>query len=144
MGNARLVDLSQPFGDKYPLWPYFADVKIERMHYHAKSGVLSQVITTTMHCTPHADSPAYVFESGQYSSEIPLEKYYGSGAIVNIPNSKWGVITAEDLENARPKIEDEEIVLGSHDLIYIGPEEGREIINRTNLPASMLVIYSYD
>ena len=35
-----LVDLSHPFGNGSPLWPYFADVKIERMHYLAKSGVL--------------------------------------------------------------------------------------------------------
>ena len=39
---------------------------------------------------------------------------------------------------------EEEIVLKPNDLIYIGPEEGREIINRTNFPASMLVVYSYD
>jgi mannose-6-phosphate isomerase-like protein (cupin superfamily) len=42
------------------------------------------------------------------------------------------------------KTPDEEIVLRPNDLIYIGPQEGREIINRTNLPASMLVVYSYD
>ena len=42
------------------------------------------------------------------------------------------------------KTADEEIVLRRNDLIYIEPEEGREIINRTNYPASMLVIYSYD
>jgi len=111
MGKVKLVDLSQPFGDKCPLWPYFADVKIERMHYHAKSGVLSQVITTTMHCTTHADSPAHVFEGGAYTADIPLDRYYGTGVIVDIPKGKWGVITAEDLEKARPKIEKDDIVI---------------------------------
>lgn len=38
MAKVKLVDLSHPFGDKCPPWPYFADVIIERMHYHAKSG----------------------------------------------------------------------------------------------------------
>ena len=57
MGKEVLVDLSHPFGAGSPLWPYFEDVKIERMHYMAKSGVLSQKITTVMHCTTHADSP---------------------------------------------------------------------------------------
>ncbi|GAG48527.1 unnamed protein product, partial [marine sediment metagenome] len=33
----EFYDLSNEFGDKAPLWPYFEDVKIERMHYHAKS-----------------------------------------------------------------------------------------------------------
>jgi kynurenine formamidase len=111
MGKVKLVDLSQPFGHNCPLWPYFADVKIERMHYHAKSGVLSQVITTTMHCTTHADSPAHVIEGKEFTDEIPLDKYYGTGVVVDIPKGKWEVITPEDLENARPKIEKGDIVI---------------------------------
>ena len=111
MGKVTLYDLSHPFGDKVPLWPYFADVKIERMHYHAKSGVLSQVITTTMHCTTHADSPAHVFEGGMFTDEIPLEKYYGTGVAVSIPKKKWEKIMPEDLENAKPKIEKGDIVM---------------------------------
>ncbi len=111
MGKVKLVDLSQPFGHNCPLWPYFADVKIERMHYHAKSGVLSQVITTTMHCTTHADSPAHVIEGREFTDEIPLDKYYGTGVVVDIPKGKWEVITPEDLEKARPKIEKGDIVI---------------------------------
>src|SRR5665648_844634 len=45
----EFYDLSATFGHNAPLWPYFEDVKIERMHYHAKSGVLSPKITTGMH-----------------------------------------------------------------------------------------------
>lgn len=37
----------------------------------------------------------------------------------------------------------EEILLGPWDSIYIGPNEGREIINRTNRPVSMLVVINY-
>ncbi len=109
--KVKLYDLSQPFGHNVPLWPYFEDVKIERVHYHAKSGVLSQKITTVMHCSTHADSPAHVIEGTQYTDEIPLEKYYGTGVIVSIPKGKWGVITAKDLEKARPKIEKDDIVI---------------------------------
>ena len=38
----EFYDLSHPWGFQTPNWPYFEDVKIERMHYHAKSGVLTQ------------------------------------------------------------------------------------------------------
>ena len=38
----------------------------------------------------------------------------------------------------------EEIVVGKNELIYIEPGEERAIINQTNLPASMLVVYSYE
>lgn len=111
MGKVKLVDMSQPFGDKCPLWPYFEDVKIERVHYHAKSGVLSQRVTTVMHCTTHADSPAHVIEGAEFTDEIPLEKYYGTGVVVSIPKGKWEKIMPEDLEKARPKIEKGDIVI---------------------------------
>lgn len=114
MGKEVLVDLSHPFGDKCPLWPYFADVKIERMHYMAKSGVLSQTVTTVMHCTTHADSPAHVFEGGRFTHEIPLTCYYGDAVIWDIPKQKWEMITAKDLDAANkalPMKEDDIIIV---------------------------------
>ncbi len=109
--NLKLYDLSHPFGDKVPLWPYFPDVKIERMHYHAKSGLLSQIITTSMHCTTHADSPAHVIEGTPFTADIPIESYFGTGVVVSIPKGKWEKIMPEDLEKARPKIEKDDIVI---------------------------------
>jgi quercetin dioxygenase-like cupin family protein len=41
------------------------------------------------------------------------------------------------------KTKKEEITLKALDSIFIGPGEGREIINKTNMPASMLVIINY-
>jgi len=38
---------------------------------------------------------------------------------------------------------EERIVLKTWDSIHIGPCEGREIINETNKPASMLVVINY-
>ncbi|MCP4121526.1 MAG: cyclase family protein [Bacteroidetes bacterium] len=113
MGKKVLVDLSHPFGDKCPLWPYFEDVKIERMHYMAKSGVLSQKVTTVMHCTTHADSPAHVAEGLPYTHEIPLDRYYGDGVILDIPKGKWELITAADLDKACEKtpIKEDDIVI---------------------------------
>ncbi|HWR05569.1 cupin domain-containing protein [Sporomusa sp.] len=37
----------------------------------------------------------------------------------------------------------EKVVLKAWDSIYIGANEGREIINETNKPASMLVVMNY-
>ena len=58
----EFVNLSHRFGYQCPNWPYFKDVAIERKHYMAKSGVLSQTITTTMHVTTHIDAPAHVVQ----------------------------------------------------------------------------------
>jgi len=41
------------------------------------------------------------------------------------------------------KSKTEEYVLRKWDSIFIGPNEGRELINNTNKPASMLVVINY-
>jgi quercetin dioxygenase-like cupin family protein len=41
------------------------------------------------------------------------------------------------------KTKKEEITLGPWDSVYLAPNEGREIINKTNKPASMLVVINY-
>jgi len=107
----EFYDLSHPYGHNAPLWPYFPDIKIERFHYHAKSGVLTQQITTYMHVTTHSDAPAHVIEGTRYIDEVPLSSYFGTGVVVSIPKGKWEVITPEDLENARPEIRPGDIVI---------------------------------
>jgi glyoxylate utilization-related uncharacterized protein len=41
------------------------------------------------------------------------------------------------------KSKTEEFILKPLDTLYIGPNEGRQITNKTNRPASMLVVVSY-
>src|SRR5690606_15347414 len=86
------------------------DVKIERLHYMAKSGVLTQRITTVMHSGTHIDAPAHVVEGTPFLHEIPLECFIGTGVVVSITKKTWEVITPKDLENARPKIQKGDIV----------------------------------
>ena len=104
-------DLSIPWGHGVANWPYFEDVKIERVHYHAKSRVLTQRITTVMHSTTHVDVPAHVIEGTPFLDEIPLHCFFGTGVVVSIPKQKWEVVTPDDLEKARPKIQPGDIVI---------------------------------
>ena len=96
----EFVNLSHMFGYQCPNWPYFRDVQIERMHYMAKSGVLSQTLTTTMHVTTHIDAPAHVVQSTPFIDEVPLPHFFGTGLVVSVPKKKWEQITGDDLEKA--------------------------------------------
>ena len=75
MMGLEFYNLSHRFGFQHPNWPYFQDVKIERIHYMAKSGVLSQRITTTMHATTHIDAPAHVVQGTPFIDEVPLPHF---------------------------------------------------------------------
>ena len=70
----------------------------------AKSGVLSQRITTSMHNTTHIDAPAHVMQGTPFIDEVPLPHFFGSGIVVSIPKKKWEPITYDDLEKAAGKI----------------------------------------
>ena len=94
----EFYNLSHRFGYQSPNWPYFEDVKIERIHYMAKSGVLSQRITTSMHNTTHIDAPAHVVQGTPFIDEVPLPHFFGSGIVVSMPKKKWEPITGDDLE----------------------------------------------
>lgn len=109
--EVEIYDLSHPFGKDTPLWPYFDDVEINRVHYHAKSRVLSQELKHTMHVSTHADSPVHVEEGYPYTHELPLGMYMGEGVVVSIPKGKWEKITAEDLEEATPEIQEGDMVM---------------------------------
>jgi kynurenine formamidase len=107
----EFYDLSHPWGLGQPCWPYFEDVKIERLHSMAKSGVLTQRITTVMHSGTHIDAPGHVVEGTPFMDEVPLPHFFGTGVVVSIPKDEWGVITAADLERATPKIQPGDIVI---------------------------------
>lgn len=101
----EFTDLSHSWGLGQPCWPYFEDVKIERLHNMAKSRVLTQKITTVMHSGTHIDAPAHVVEGTPFLDEIPLSAFFGTGVVLDIPKNKWEVITADDLEKASQQLE---------------------------------------
>jgi 3-hydroxyacyl-CoA dehydrogenase/kynurenine formamidase len=107
----EFYDLSHPWGHGVPAWPYFEDVKIERLHGMAKSRVLTQKITTVMHSGTHIDAPGHVVEGAPLLHEIPLSAFFGTGVVMSIPKQKWDVITPDDLDAARPEIRPGDIVI---------------------------------
>lgn len=116
----KFYDLSQPFGDRTHLWPWpvMTDVSIYRVSFPERDrfpgGVHKRttVITTKFHASTHMDAPSHVLEDGLNIDQIPLDRCYGTGVIVDMRHKgKWDIITGDDLENARPKIKRGDIVV---------------------------------
>jgi kynurenine formamidase len=64
------------------------------------------------HGATHFDSPAHENPKGPYGADIPLDKCYGPGVVVDFRYmKKWSKITAEDFENAKPKIQEGDLVV---------------------------------
>ena len=118
--GTKFYDLSQPFRQGIPLWPWpvMTDINITRISYPERDrfpgGVnkLTTVITTKFHAATHMDAPSHVLDGGLNVDQIPLERCYGTGVVVDMRHKrKWDIITAEDLENAKPKIKEGDFVV---------------------------------
>jgi kynurenine formamidase len=63
------------------------------------------------------DAPVHVTANLPYITDYEPWRFFGTGVAVSIPKGKWGLVTAEDLEEARPRIEAGDVVMintGSH------------------------------
>jgi len=117
----KLYDLSVPVGYMTPDWmghPPPTDRFLERVQRHdvpiapRMTRRVSVLIASTWHKGTHCDVQAHHVENGVTTDKMPLENFYGTGVVVDFRYmKKWQVVTAEDLENANPKIEEGDIVI---------------------------------
>lgn len=116
----KIYDLSQPFGRNTPMWPgnNMLDIQIERVAFPERDSFTpgfskyTNRICTRFHVSTHMDAPAHVIPEGLYIDEIPLERCYGTGVVVDMRHlKKWDIIGAKELDNAKPKIEEGDFVI---------------------------------
>lgn len=107
----RFYDLSHPVEHGMPEWPSAPSLDFHVHQFHAKDGVYTMEYDGIMHRGTHMDAPAHVLADQPYMTGYPLWRFFGTGVAVSIPKGKWGVITAKDLEDARPRIEPGDIVM---------------------------------
>jgi kynurenine formamidase len=104
-------ELSHPWGMYTPIFPGYEEIKLERLTYHAKHGVMTHKIVTIFHTSTHANAPIHLVPGTQAIGDFPLERFFGTGVALSIPKGKWELIEPADLERATPAIQADDIVL---------------------------------
>jgi len=94
-----------------PEWPSAPNVDLDVLKFHARDGLWELNWEGIMHRCTHMDAPLHVTENTPTIMDYPLWRLAGSGVCVSIPKGKWGAITVEDLENAKPEIKEGDIVM---------------------------------
>ena len=107
----QLYELSHRWGYNSPTMPGLEDVRVHRGVYHAKHGVMTQTWKATMHVSTHVNAPLYLIPNAPAVGDIPVETFFGTGVVLDIPKGKWELISEEDLAKASPQIEAEDIVI---------------------------------
>jgi kynurenine formamidase len=109
--SLKVYSLGHVFTQFAPEWPSTPSINIDINKFHAKDGVYEIQWEGIMHRCTHMDAPLHVTENTATINDYPLWRLFGTGVAISAPKGKWGVITAEDLENATPKIQEGDIVM---------------------------------
>lgn len=109
--SLKVYDLSHTFRQFMPEWPSSPLINLSINKFHAKDGIYELNWDGIMHRGTHMDAPLHVTENTPDITGYPLWRLCGTGVAVAIPKGKWGVITPEDLEQARPTIREGDIVM---------------------------------
>ena len=78
----RVVDLTQPWGDRMPTWPQFASIEVTDITTHHRDRKSTVLVKTNMHTGTHIDAPIHYAETGKHLGEIPLADLVGTGLVI--------------------------------------------------------------
>jgi len=107
----EFYELSHPWGMYTPIFPGYEEIKLERITYHAKQGVMTHKITTIFHTSTHVNAPIHLLPGAEGVGGLALQRFFGTGVVLSIPKGKWERIEPADLERATPKVLADDIVL---------------------------------
>ena len=107
----KLIDLSHPFVVGTMHKDPQMDLEMTTMRTIEKNGVNIFRICFGNHVGTHLDGPRHLIPGGRSLDELPLESFYGTGVVLDVPLGPDGAVTAQHLESAKPTIEKGDIVL---------------------------------
>lgn len=111
VSGLEFYELSHPWGMYTPIPPGYEEIKVERITYHAKHGVMTQRLVTIMHTSTHVNAPIHLLPQTQAVGQLDMERFFGTGVVLSIPKGKWELVEPADLEKAAPKILPGDIVI---------------------------------
>jgi kynurenine formamidase len=107
----EFYELSHPWTHNQPVLPGFDELIMFRSVNHATHGVMSQKFKTVHHASTHINAPIHLVQGGAGVGQIDLDHFFGSGVVLSVPKQKWGLLTADDLQNLNAEINPGDIVL---------------------------------
>jgi len=111
MKGTRIVDLTYPIYDRMSnVWPGLPETEVRYCRIKEKEHCNELVFTMTTHSGTHIDAPSHIGLPTTLD-DIPFEKLYGDGVVLDVQRGELGRITPEDLEKARPEVRENDMVL---------------------------------
>lgn len=116
----RIVDLTQPWGDRIPTWPQFSSIEVTDITTHQRDRKSTVLVKTNMHTGTHLDAPIHYAEGGKTLDQIPLADLVGTGLVIDLRSimKPWKYYSLEEVLAHLPA--GEEIREGDVVVLYCG------------------------
>src|SRR5260370_10682605 len=109
--GVEFYELSHPWGMYTAIFPGYEEIKLERLTYHAKHGVMTHKITTIFHTSTHVNAPIHLLPGKEAVGDLALDRFFGTGVVLSIPKGKWEQVEPADLEKSTHEIFGDDIVI---------------------------------
>jgi arylformamidase len=79
----KYIDLTRSFGETLPVYPGDPHPEIITLNTVANDGFTGSEVTTGMHVGTHMDAPLHFIAGGKKMHEMPVEKFFGRGVLID-------------------------------------------------------------
>lgn len=93
----RIIDLSWPVAPGMPMFPGDPPVTLTRMGSLETHGFVSHLASLPAHSGTHMDAPAHVVRGGAALADLPLARFAGAGAVLDLRARPGLAVTEDDL-----------------------------------------------
>jgi len=122
----KIFDLSVPWGRNLPTiamslsfynppmiatYGQFGETMLEQDRVEASKPFYETLITFFSHTGTHFDSPIHCRKDAWSIDQVPLDRLWGEGVVISIPKGELEEIGPDDLEKAKPEIQEGDLVL---------------------------------
>ncbi len=81
-----IVDLSVPISEDTPVYPDDPPVSIKLWAVIDRDGYYMNVLKMGEHSGTHVDAPAHFLPGGKTIDEMPLDRFFGKGMVIDVRN----------------------------------------------------------
>lgn len=93
----RIIDLSWPVAPGMPMFPGDPPVTLTPMGRLETHGFVSHLASLPAHSGTHMDAPAHVARGGAALADLPLARFAGPGAVLDLRARPGLAVTEDDL-----------------------------------------------
>lgn len=112
-------DLSRSIEHGMPKIPVLPEVKVDRIISLEKGHPLNvQKVEISTHIGTHVDAPLHIVPNGKAIEDLPLDRFCGTGVVIDVRKSEAAAITADDLIRSGVEVRRDDILM-----LYTGWED---------------------